>query len=107
MAIHRKARAAKVALLDALLPQHHLPKYFTPHYLHLIIMFRNLSANNLTDVVAKYIYFEEGKEPTPEDIVKSEILEGRIREGFVRIRQLLVSTQPYSQPFIYIYIYKD
>jgi hypothetical protein len=42
--------------------------------------------------VAKYIYFEEGKEPTPEDIVKSEILEGRIREGFVRIRQLLVST---------------
>lgn len=40
--------------------------------------------------MAKYIYFEEGKEPTPEDIVHSEVVEGRIREGFVRIRQLLV-----------------
>ena len=44
-------------------------------------------------VVAKYVYFEEGKEPTPEDIRRSEMLEGRLREGFVRIRQLLVLTR--------------
>ncbi len=41
-------------------------------------------------VVSRYVYFEEGQEPTPEDIEASEILEGRLREGFVRIRQLLV-----------------
>ena len=40
--------------------------------------------------VSRYVYFEEGKEPTPEDIERSEMLEGRLREGFVRIRQLLV-----------------
>lgn len=42
-------------------------------------------------VVAQYVYFEEGNEPTPEVIRHSEMLEGRLREGFVRIRQLLVS----------------
>jgi len=41
--------------------------------------------------VAKYIYFEEGEDPTEEDIHTAEVLEGRLREGFVRIRQLLVS----------------
>jgi hypothetical protein len=46
------------------------------------------------DVVAKYVYFEEGKAPTAEDIRRSEILEGRLREGFVRIRQLIVQTRP-------------
>lgn len=44
-------------------------------------------------VVARYVYFHEGKEPTPEDVQRSEMLEGRLREGFVRIRQLLVLTQ--------------
>ncbi|PFH57150.1 hypothetical protein XA68_15436 [Ophiocordyceps unilateralis] len=44
-------------------------------------------------VVARYVYFYEGKEPTPEDVQRSEMLEGRLREGFVRIRQLLVLTQ--------------
>lgn len=44
------------------------------------------------DVVAKYVYFRDGKDPTPEDVVNSETLEGRLREGFVRIRQLLVSS---------------
>jgi len=43
--------------------------------------------------VSRYVYFEEGKEPTPEDIERSEMLEGRLREGFVRIRQLLVLTR--------------
>lgn len=43
-------------------------------------------------MVAKYVYFRDGKDPTPEDVVNSETLEGRLREGFVRIRQLLVSS---------------
>ena len=41
-------------------------------------------------VVSQYVYFEEGNEPTPDVIKHSEMLEGRLREGFVRIRQLLV-----------------
>ncbi|KAJ6437779.1 Brefeldin A-sensitivity protein 4 [Purpureocillium lavendulum] len=44
-------------------------------------------------VVAKYVYFEEGENPTPEDVQRSELLEGRLREGFVRIRQLLILTR--------------
>ncbi|OAQ82216.1 Brefeldin A-sensitivity protein 4 [Purpureocillium lilacinum] len=44
-------------------------------------------------VVAKYVYFEEGEDPTPEDVQRSELLEGRLREGFVRIRQLLILTR--------------
>ncbi|KAH0526590.1 hypothetical protein TsFJ059_009891 [Trichoderma semiorbis] len=65
--------------------RHELRKSLSSMLFFLSIIYRN--------VVAKYIYFEEGKEPTPEDIVNSEILEGRIREGFVRIRQLLVMTR--------------
>ncbi|KAL7946093.1 hypothetical protein V8C42DRAFT_322450 [Trichoderma barbatum] len=65
--------------------RHELRKSLSSMLFFLSIIYRN--------VVAKYIYFEEGKEPTPEDIVKSEVLEGRIREGFVRIRQLLVMTR--------------
>ncbi|CAG7564857.1 unnamed protein product [Fusarium equiseti] len=45
------------------------------------------------DVVANYVYFDEGNNPTPEDIRRSEMLESRMREGFVRIRQLLVMTR--------------
>jgi hypothetical protein len=44
-------------------------------------------------VVAKYVYYEAGHQPTPEDVLGSEMLEGRLREGFVRIRQLLVLTR--------------
>jgi len=56
-------------------------------------------------VVAKYVYYEKGEEPGKEDIERSglcnlkhlipslipatEMLEGRLREGFVRIRQLM------------------
>lgn len=50
----------------------------------------NLPYLTVEDVVAKYVYFEEGRDPTPEDVRRSELLEGRLREGFVRIRQLLV-----------------
>ncbi|KAJ4161349.1 Zinc finger protein containing five transmembrane domains [Fusarium oxysporum] len=45
------------------------------------------------NVVANYVYFDEGKDPTPETIRRSEMLESRMREGFVRIRQLLVMSR--------------
>lgn len=41
--------------------------------------------------VATYVYFDAP--PTPADVRRSELLEGRLREGFVRIRQLLVLTR--------------
>ncbi|KAI5866130.1 hypothetical protein GGS23DRAFT_555684 [Durotheca rogersii] len=44
-------------------------------------------------IVSKYVYYEEGNEPTKEDIQASEVLEGRLREGFVRLRQLLGLTR--------------
>ncbi|XXG95834.1 Zinc finger protein containing five transmembrane domains [Hypoxylon texense] len=44
-------------------------------------------------IVSRYVYYEVGNEPTKEDIQASEILEGRLREGFVRLRQLLGLTR--------------
>ncbi|KAH7021015.1 uncharacterized protein B0I36DRAFT_367474 [Microdochium trichocladiopsis] len=44
-------------------------------------------------IVSKYVYYEAGREPTQEDIDASEQLEGRLREGFVRLRQLLGLTR--------------
>ncbi|KAI0173437.1 hypothetical protein GGR52DRAFT_387284 [Hypoxylon sp. FL1284] len=44
-------------------------------------------------IVSRYVYYEIGDEPTKEDIQASEILEGRLREGFVRLRQLLGLTR--------------
>ncbi|KAI1502156.1 hypothetical protein F5X99DRAFT_418069 [Biscogniauxia marginata] len=44
-------------------------------------------------IVSRYVYYEEGHEPTKEDIHGSEILEGRLREGFVRLRQLMGLTR--------------
>lgn len=41
-------------------------------------------------VVAKYVYYGDGEEPSEADIAESEMLEGRLREGFVRMHQLLV-----------------
>ncbi|CZR60988.1 probable BRE4 Protein involved in endocytosis [Phialocephala subalpina] len=49
-------------------------------------------------VVAKYVYYEKGEEPGKEDIERSEMLEGRLREGFVRIRQILVISLVSSIP---------
>ncbi|KAI0467529.1 hypothetical protein F4859DRAFT_493628 [Xylaria cf. heliscus] len=43
--------------------------------------------------IAKYVYYEEGKAPSEQDIKNSEVLEGRLREGFVRLRQLLGLTR--------------
>ncbi|KAI0021772.1 hypothetical protein F4780DRAFT_778301 [Xylariomycetidae sp. FL0641] len=44
-------------------------------------------------IVARYVYYEAGHEPTKKDIEASEVLEGRLREGFVRLRQLLGLTR--------------
>ncbi|KAI1741549.1 hypothetical protein F4680DRAFT_68167 [Xylaria scruposa] len=43
--------------------------------------------------ISKYVYYEEGNAPRKQDIEASEILEGRLREGFVRLRQLLGLTR--------------
>ncbi|KAI0203593.1 hypothetical protein F4808DRAFT_417238 [Astrocystis sublimbata] len=43
--------------------------------------------------ISRYVYYEEGNVPTKSDIEASEILEGRLREGFVRLRQLLALTR--------------
>ncbi|KAL6352834.1 hypothetical protein LRP88_13307 [Fusarium phalaenopsidis] len=53
----------------------------------------DMNSDLLSHVVANYVYFDEGKDPTPEVITRSEMLESRMREGFVRIRQLLVMTR--------------
>ena len=44
-------------------------------------------------IVAKYVYHNQGHDPTHNDIIQSERLEGRMREGFVRIRQLMELTR--------------
>ena len=65
--------------------RHELRKSLAAMILHSAIRYRG--------VVAKYIYYSPGEEPTPDDIVKSEMLEGRLREGFVRMRQLMLLTR--------------
>ena len=44
-------------------------------------------------IVARYIYYSEGDEPSPADVSRSEMMEGRLREGFVRMRQLMELTR--------------
>ena len=65
--------------------RHELRKSLAAMLLHSAILYRG--------VVAKYIYYKDGQEPGPADIVRSEMLEGRLREGFVRIQQLLELTR--------------
>ncbi|TAQ87165.1 hypothetical protein B7494_g4501 [Chlorociboria aeruginascens] len=65
--------------------RHELRKALSATLIYCSIIYRG--------VVAKYVYYEDGQEPTPEDIEHSELLEGRLREGFVRIRQLLALTR--------------
>ncbi|KAI1175218.1 hypothetical protein F4777DRAFT_340427 [Nemania sp. FL0916] len=43
--------------------------------------------------ISQYVYYEQGNPPTKRDIEASEILEGLLREGFVRLRQLLALTR--------------
>ncbi|KAI9839980.1 MAG: hypothetical protein M1819_000172 [Sarea resinae] len=65
--------------------RHELRKSLSTMMLHLSILYRGM--------VARYIYFEVGQEPGRVDIERSEMLEGRLREGFVRIRQLMELTR--------------
>lgn len=65
--------------------RHELRKSVSTMMLHMAILYRG--------VVAKYIYYSEGEAPTSKDLERSEMLEGRLREAFVRIRQLLELTR--------------
>ncbi|KAJ9151173.1 Brefeldin A-sensitivity 4 protein [Pleurostoma richardsiae] len=71
-------------LLWPFVARHELGKAISSMLFFLSIYYRR--------IVAKYVYYEEGENPTAEDIKRSEILERRIREGFVRIRQLMELT---------------
>lgn len=65
--------------------RHELRKSISAMMLHLAILYRG--------VVSRYVYYSKDDEPGPQDIARSEMLEGRLREGFVRIRQLMELTQ--------------
>ena len=65
--------------------RHELRKSLSAMMLHSAILYRS--------VVAKYIYYTNDQEPGPEDVARSEMLEGRLREGFVRMRQLMELTR--------------
>ncbi|CAG8972797.1 hypothetical protein HYALB_00007722 [Hymenoscyphus albidus] len=65
--------------------RHELRKALAANMVYMSIIYRG--------VVAKYVYYEKGNEPGVEDVRKSEMLEGRLREGFVRIRQLMALTR--------------
>ena len=66
--------------------RHELRKSLSGMMLHSAILYRG--------VIAKYIYYARGEGPPgPEDIARSEMLEGRLREGFVRMRQLMELTR--------------
>lgn len=65
--------------------RHELRKSISTMLLHTAIIYRG--------VVAKYIYYTEGEEPGSEDVARSEMLEARLREGFVRIRELMELTR--------------
>ena len=66
--------------------RHELRKSLSTMMLHMAILYRG--------VVAKYVLPSDDEEaPTLKDIERSEMLEGRLREAFVRIRQLLELTR--------------
>jgi len=72
-------------ILWPFIARHELRKSVSAMILHSAILYRG--------VVAKYIYNAPGEEPGPKDIARSEMLEGRLREGFVRMRQLMELTR--------------
>ncbi|KAL8777502.1 MAG: hypothetical protein Q9194_002510 [Teloschistes cf. exilis] len=65
--------------------RHELRKSLSAMMLHLAILYRG--------VISKYIYYDSLHQPSAKDIERSEMLEGRLREGFVRIRQLMELTR--------------
>lgn len=72
-------------ILWPFIARHELRKSLSSMLLHNAILYRG--------VIAKYIYYTAGEEPGPGDIARSEMLEGRLREGFVRMRQLMELTR--------------
>lgn len=64
--------------------RHELRKSISAMMLNLAITY--------SGVVARYIYHEEGMDPTKEEIEKSDMLDAKLREMFVRIRELLEMT---------------
>lgn len=72
-------------ILWPFIARHELRKALSAMLIYSSIIYRG--------VVAKYVYYEEGEEPQETDVQRSEMLEGRLREGFVRIRQLLALTR--------------
>ena len=72
-------------ILWPFIARHELRKSLSTMMLHSAILYRS--------VVARYIYYTENHAPSPTDIQRSEMLEGRLREGLVRIRQLLELTR--------------
>ena len=72
-------------MLWPFIARHELRKSLSAMMLHSAILYRS--------VVARYIYYTENNAPSPAEIQRSEMLEGRLREGFVRMRQLLELTR--------------
>ena len=76
--------------------RHELRKSLSTMLLHLAILYRG--------VISKYVYYNQNQPPGREEVINSEMLEGRLREVFVRIRQLLEMTRhelvrPNPSPF--------
>ncbi|KAK6495322.1 hypothetical protein TWF481_003346 [Arthrobotrys musiformis] len=65
--------------------RHELRKSLANMLINLSIVYRT--------VVAKYIYHDLDYMPSPQDIIDSQIREAKLREGFVRIRELLKMTE--------------
>ena len=73
-------------LLWPFVARHELRKSLSSTMLHNAILYRS--------VIAKYIYYTNDNDaPGPEDVARSEMLEGRVRESFVRMRQLMLLTR--------------
>ncbi|KAH8666333.1 hypothetical protein BX600DRAFT_397143 [Xylariales sp. PMI_506] len=85
MAIGVVASIAVNWILWPFVARHDLRKAISAMIFYSSIVYRS--------IVSKYVYYEEGHEPTKRDIENSEILEGRLREGFVRLRQLMGLTR--------------
>ncbi|KAF8422071.1 Fusaric acid resistance protein-like-domain-containing protein [Tirmania nivea] len=64
--------------------RHELRKAISAMMLNLAIIY--------SGIVARYIYHEEGMNPTEEDVEKSAMLDAKIREMFLRIRELFEMT---------------
>ncbi|KAK6544384.1 hypothetical protein TWF694_001084 [Orbilia ellipsospora] len=65
--------------------RHELRKSLANMLINLSIVYRS--------VVAKYIYHDLNYMPSERDIIESQIREAKLREGFVRIRELLKMTE--------------